>query len=151
LPTIDAPPVDAYFDRSLQQRNEQSTADQVAEISCSVLIVDDNPDSSATTAMLLGAYGHKTYTAGNAQEGLAAARHYKPDVILLDLGLPGMNGYEIARLLRSEPAFSKTKLIAVTGYGSEKDKERTKEAGFDHHVVKPADIDELLALLGGSA
>jgi PAS domain S-box-containing protein len=124
-------------------------ADRMAEIGQVVLIVDDNADSSQTTAMLLGAYGHKTYTAGNAQEALAAARQHKPDAILLDLGLPGMDGYDIARALRGEPAFTKTKLIAVTGYGSEKDRARTREAGFDHHVVKPADIDELLGLLGG--
>lgn len=129
------------------QQTARRPAKRVAEMPLSVLIVDDNIDSSATTAILLGAYGHKTYTAGNAQEALTAARAHKPDVILLDLGLPGMNGYEIARALRSEPAFIGTKLIAVTGYGSEKDRERTKEAGFNHHVVKPANIDHLLALI----
>lgn len=132
------------------QKTAQLPAERIAAISCSVLIVDDNVDASATTAILLRAYGHKTYTAGNAQEALTAAREYKPDVILLDLGLPGMSGYEIACALRSEPAFIRMKLIAVTGYGSEKDRERTKEAGFNHHVVKPADIDHLLALISAT-
>ncbi|MDB5990161.1 MAG: hybrid sensor histidine kinase/response regulator [Herbaspirillum sp.] len=131
-----------------QQTAARLPAERVLATSVSVLIVDDNADASTTTAILLGAYGHKTYTARNGQEALTAAREYKPDVILLDLGLPGMNGYEIARVLRGEPAFIGTKLIAVTGYGSEKDRERTKEAGFNHHVVKPADIDHLLTLIG---
>jgi PAS domain S-box-containing protein len=139
LPLVDAP---------AESKPAAAPVERMAGIAQVVLIVDDNADSSETTAMLLGAYGHKTYTASNAQEALAAARQFKPDVILLDLGLPGMSGYDIARVLRGESAFTKTKLIAVTGYGSEKDRERTKEAGFDHHVIKPADIDHLLALVG---
>jgi PAS domain S-box-containing protein len=144
LPMVDAPAESVPAAASIDGMAERMT--ETVQV---ILIVDDNADSSETTAMLLGAYGHKTYTASNAQEGLAAARQYKPDVILLDLGLPGMSGYDIARALRGEPSFIKTKLIAVTGYGSEKDRERTKQAGFDHHVVKPADIDQLLALIGG--
>ena len=153
LPMADSGANDEPESRAGGQKTARLPAARVAEMPLSVLIVDDNTDSSATTAILLGAYGHKTYTACNAQEALTAARAYKPDVILLDLGLPGMSGYEIARALRSEPAFIGTKLIAVTGYGSVKDRERTKEAGFNHHVVKPADIDHLLALISetGSA
>jgi two-component system OmpR family response regulator len=70
-----------------------------------------------------------------------------PDVILLDIGLPGTNGFELARLLRGDRKFTETTLVAVTGYGSVNDKEKALAAGFDHHLVKPADIDQILAIL----
>lgn len=112
-----------------------------------VLIVDDNADAADTMALLLNTYGHTAHTACDAASALASARSHVPDVILLDIGLPGIDGYEVARMLRREAAFSATRLIAITGYGSERDRDKALAAGFDHHLVKPADIQQLLGLI----
>lgn len=112
-----------------------------------VLIVDDNADSADTTALLLNTYGHTAYTACDAASALECARRHAPDVILLDIGLPGIDGYEVARMLRQEAAFAATRLIAITGYGADRDRDKALAAGFDHHMVKPADIQQLLALI----
>jgi PAS domain S-box-containing protein len=121
--------------------------DRHAGVARTVLIVDDNVDSTETMAMLLDAYGHVTYTAHDAEAALALANRQMPEVILLDIGLPGTNGFELARLLRADRKFAETMLVAVTGYGSANDKEKALAAGFDHHLVKPADIDQILAIL----
>jgi len=113
-----------------------------------VLIVDDNVDAAEMMAMLLSSYGHDVQTAGDAESTLRIANEFVPDVILLDIGLPGTDGYTIARILRRDPRFHTTTLIALTGYGSARDRERSMEAGFDHHVVKPAQVDQLLAMIG---
>ena len=113
-----------------------------------VLIVDDNADAAEMMAMLLSSYGHQVQTAGDAESTLRIANEFVPDVILLDIGLPGTDGYTVARILRRDPRFLGTILIALTGYGSARDRERSLESGFDHHVVKPAQIDQLLALIG---
>jgi PAS domain S-box-containing protein len=126
---------------------EMAAATSNGELSRSVLIVDDNVDSTETMAMLLSAYGHTTFTAHDAREALAQAYRQPPDVILLDIGLPGTNGFELARALRNDAKFAGTILVAVTGYGSANDKEKALAAGFDHHLVKPADIDQILAIL----
>lgn len=112
-----------------------------------VLVVDDNIDSAHTTSMLLNAYGYKTYMAHDAISTMAIARQHAPDVILLDIGLPVTNGYDVARMLRKQPQFQKIKLIAVTGYGAERDRQKAIDAGFDHHLVKPANIAKLLEFL----
>ncbi|AKZ63450.1 hypothetical protein F506_12890 [Herbaspirillum hiltneri N3] len=113
-----------------------------------VLIVDDNPDAAEMMAMLLSSYGHKVQTAVDAESALRIANEFVPDAILLDIGLPGTDGYTIARILRRDPRFHGATLIALTGYGSAGDRERSAQAGFDHHLVKPAPIDQLLALIG---
>jgi PAS domain S-box-containing protein len=118
-----------------------------AAVARTVLIVDDNVDSTETMSMLLNAYGHDTFTAHDAETALVLAQYHMPDVILLDIGLPGTNGFELARMLRNDAQFAATILVAVTGYGSAADKEKALAAGFDHHLVKPADIDQLLAIL----
>jgi PAS domain S-box-containing protein len=118
-----------------------------AGLARTVLIVDDNADATETMAMLLDVYGHVTYTAHDAHSALALANQFMPEVILLDIGLPGTNGFELARFLRSDRKFADTMLVAVTGYGSARDKEKALAAGFDHYLVKPADIEQILAIL----
>jgi CheY-like chemotaxis protein len=108
-----------------------------------LLLVDDNVDSVSIMAELLKMMGHDVVTANNAEEALLQARAHQPETIVLDLGLPGIDGYTLARMLRAEPAFAHTRLIAHTGYGSDQDRERSRAAGFDYHLVKPARFDDL--------
>jgi two-component system CheB/CheR fusion protein len=115
-----------------------------------ILIVDDNVDAAASLASLLGMHGHQVEVTHSGISALGIAPEFEPDVVLLDIGLPGMDGYEVARRMRSVPATRRALLIAVSGYDSPEDRERGREAGFDHHVVKPAGIESLLALIQGA-
>ncbi len=117
----------------------------------SILVVDDNQDSACSMTLLLELQGHKVQVAHAGHTALRLAGECLPDVILLDIGMPGMNGYEVARQLRSQAAFSDTLLIAVTGYGRASDVKQTESAGFDHHLVKPIDYDKLQSLLAARA
>ena len=117
----------------------------------SILVVDDNQDSACSMTLLLELQGHKVQVAHAGHTALRLAGECSPDVILLDIGMPGMNGYEVARQLRAQPAFNDTLLIAVTGYGRASDVKQTESAGFDHHLVKPIDYDKLQALLAARA
>lgn len=112
-----------------------------------ILVVDDNPDTSEAMSLVLQAQGHLVHVAHDGRAGLAAAREHQPDAILLDIGLPGMDGYDVARHVRADPALSRCTLIAVTGYGTDLDRTRATDAGFDHHLVKPADFDRLYRIL----
>jgi PAS domain S-box-containing protein len=112
-----------------------------------VLVVDDNADAAQTLAMLLKASGHNVRTAHDGPTALEAALDYRPNVVLLDLGLPGMNGIEVAKRLRQQPVLGKVVLVAMTGYGQEADRRRSLEAGFDHHLVKPADFGTVERIL----
>jgi PAS domain S-box-containing protein len=112
-----------------------------------VLVVDDNRDAANTMALLLRKWGHEVNMAYDGNEALTAADTYKPDLILLDIGLPGRDGYEVARLIRSQPALAGTAIVALTGYGTEKDRERSQAAGFDEHIIKPVDFARLRELL----
>jgi PAS domain S-box-containing protein len=112
-----------------------------------VLIVDDSRDAVEMLEMLLETYGYVTAHAYDGASALEVARSYLPDVILLDIGLPGTSGYAVAQALRKEAAFQSTRIIALTGYGQSQDKERALESGFDHHFVKPVEISRLVALL----
>lgn len=108
-----------------------------------MLIVDDHVDSAETMAMLQGLRGHETRTAHAGPAAIEIAAEFLPEVVLLDIGLPGMDGYEVARKLRAMPELEGAFLVAMTGYGSEEDRAHSKEAGFDEHLVKPADLDVL--------
>ena len=112
-----------------------------------VLVVDDNIDGAEMLGTLLEMSGYQVSLAFNGEQGLANALAERPDVCLLDIGLPDIDGHELARRLRSQPETSGAMLIALTGYGQADDRQRAIEAGFDHHMVKPADLGTLLALL----
>ena len=112
-----------------------------------VLIVDDNRDGAQSLAMLLDLTGHEVRTAADGLEALAIAEQFRPQVVLLDIGMPGMDGYETARRLRARPWATSTLLCAQTGWGHEDDKRRARSAGFDRYLVKPIDPEELTQLL----
>ena len=114
-----------------------------------ILVVDDNQDSAVTLAMLLKVLGNEVETALDGQSALQAFETLRPSVVLLDLGLPDMSGYEVARRLRELPHFEHVTLVALTGWGQEEDRRQTQEAGFDQHLVKPVDLDTLQLLLAG--
>jgi CheY-like chemotaxis protein len=108
-----------------------------------MLIVDDNRDSAESMALLQELSGHLARVASNGPEALAIASGFHPQVVLLDIGLPGMDGYEVARQLRQLPGLKEAFLVALTGYGSLADREKARAAGFDEHLVKPADLNQL--------
>jgi two-component system CheB/CheR fusion protein len=112
-----------------------------------VLVVDDNADAALTLEMLLRSLGHETHVAHDGMAALEAARHFRPDVVLLDIGMPGLDGYEVARRLRAMQGERRPRIVAVTGWGTEADRRRSQEAGFDLHLVKPLDADELAQVL----
>lgn len=112
-----------------------------------VLIVDDNLDAATTLAMMFGSWKHTVEVAHDGLTGLEKARRMRPDILLLDIGLPGIDGYEVARRLRSEPAFDGMLLVAITGYGQEDDRRRSQQAGVDLHLVKPVDARMLKKLV----
>lgn len=112
-----------------------------------VLVVDDNRDSVETLGTLLRILGHDVRTARDGAEGLAAAEEFQPEVVLLDIGMPGMSGYEVAAQLRRKPGGKEMMILALTGWGQDEDRRRSREAGFDHHFVKPVNPDDLHSLL----
>jgi PAS domain S-box-containing protein len=112
-----------------------------------VLVVDDNVDTVTTLALLVQESGHDVRTAYDGSAVLEAALDYRPNVVLLDIGLPGLNGFEVAKRLRQQPALQNAVLVALTGSGRESDRQRSREAGFDHHLVKPGDFGKVLEIL----
>ncbi len=114
-----------------------------------ILIVDDNADAASTLSELLKMDGHQTHPVFSAEDALAVADTFVPDIVLLDIGLPRIDGYEVARRLRRSASCSGTAIIALTGYGQAEDRERAQAAGFDAHLVKPVDLDALAKLLAG--
>ena len=112
-----------------------------------ILVVDDNQDSAISMTLLLELQGHEVHVAHAGVTALRVASDKRPDVILLDIGMPGMNGYEVARQLRAQDCFADTLLVAITGYGRASDVKQTESAGFDHHLVKPVDYEKLQAVL----
>jgi CheY-like chemotaxis protein len=115
-----------------------------------ILVVDDNRDAAMSLAALLNLSGHETHTAFDGIDAVDAAERLKPDVILLDIGLPKLNGYEAASRIRKQPWGKEVLLIALTGWGNDEDRNKSKAAGFDAHVVKPVDPDELTKLLANT-
>jgi CheY-like chemotaxis protein len=112
-----------------------------------ILVVDDNVDAVESTAMVLRLRGHEVATAYDGPSALDVVRTFQPKIVLLDIGLPGMNGYDVARKLRAQPEYQSLVLIAVTGYGQPRDRQQTQEAGFNRHLVKPVDQQALADLL----
>jgi CheY-like chemotaxis protein len=115
---------------------------------CRVLVVDDNADAADSLAMLLAAAGHVTCVAYDGQAAMERARTFSPTAILLDLGMPGIDGFEVARRIRGLPGGEQIVLIALTGWGQERDRHRTSAAGFDVHLVKPVTASDLQTALG---
>ncbi|MFO0961025.1 MAG: response regulator [Isosphaeraceae bacterium] len=114
-----------------------------------ILIVDDNTDTAESLAFLLQTSGHETRTAYTGEGAIEGATEFRPDAILLDVGLPDADGFEVARLLRANPEFRRTLLIGATGYGSDRARAIAAEVGFDHYLVKPFDLgrlDQILAM-----
>lgn len=115
-----------------------------------VLIVDDNADAAESLGVLLSMYGHDTRVAHDGEAALEAASHFHPDIVFLDIGMPNLDGHETARRLRAQPGNESMVIVALTGWGQAEDRRRSKEAGFDHHLVKPADpamVSKLIASL----
>ena len=126
----------------------QSSAGSSAPGLRQILIVDDNVSSAETLALLISLSGHQTRVAHSGAATLEAVEAFRPDVVLLDIGLPGMDGFEVARRLREGDRNRHLLLVAVTGYGQDDDRHRSAAAGFDHHLVKPVDLAELEKILG---
>ncbi len=113
-----------------------------------VLVVDDLRDSADSLAMLLRLFGQDVATVYGGEEAIREAERFRPEVVLLDLGMPQVDGYEVCRHLRAEPWGAEVFIIALTGWGQEDDRRSVSAAGFDFHLVKPVDPDALMALLG---
>lgn len=112
-----------------------------------ILVVDDNRSNTQSLELLLQELGQEVYTAFDGPEALELARRHRPEVILLDIGLPIMDGYEVARRCRQDFRFENLTLVAMTGYGQDSDRLRSQQAGFDAHLVKPVNLDDLWLLL----
>ena len=111
-----------------------------------ILLVDDSRDACTVMQMLLELHGYKVQTAHTGRSALEAAETARPDVVLLDIGLPDTNGYEVCRQLRARDHLRSAMIIALSGRGEPEDRARSEAAGFDHHVLKPAEIDQLRSL-----
>jgi CheY-like chemotaxis protein len=116
-----------------------------------VLVVDDNADSAESLSLLLELMGHTVRTAHDGEEALTEAEAFRPELVLMDIGMPRMDGYEAARRLRQATWADGLVIVALTGWGQDEDKRRSEEAGFDRHLIKPVDPTALEALLGQAA
>ena len=116
---------------------------------CRILIVDDNKDLATSLARLLGLLGHEVEVVFDGRKAIEAVRIYRPRVLLLDIGLPLVDGYQVARTLRQE-GFHDILIIALSGYGQEEDRRRSREAGMNHHVTKPVDVKTIAELIARS-
>jgi len=116
-----------------------------------ILVADDNVDSADSLSMMLQLSGNRVVTANDGLAAVELAESFRPDVILTDIGMPKMNGYEVARRVRERPWAKGVVIVALTGWGKDEDRTRTGEAGFDHHMVKPVDIKALNTVLAGVA
>jgi len=130
---------------------EAQAAADAASASLRVLVVDDNVDAALTLAMILDLEGYTTEVAHSGAQALETAAAFRPAVVFLDIGMPGMDGYETAAALRRLPGLETPCLVALTGWGAEHDRARSREAGFDHHLTKPADLGTVQKLLAGMA
>ncbi len=112
-----------------------------------ILVVEDHPDTAQSTAFLLGIWGHSVQICPDGRGCVPAAEAFRPDVILLDIGLPGADGYQVARQVRGRLSGKGLWLIAVTGFGQDRDRQRSQEAGIDYHLLKPVDPELLRSVL----
>ena len=122
--------------------------DPMAHAGLTVLIADDNEDAAEALSEFLRIAGHHVTTVNNGHDALRTAVALAPDAILLDIGMPGLNGYEVARALRAMAEMEKTVLVALTGWGTDDDRSRASAAGFDHHLTKPTSAADIVKVLG---
>ncbi len=115
-----------------------------------ILVVDDNVDAAETLSMLLEHEGNETRIAHSGPEALALVAEMRPQIVLLDLGLPGLDGYEVARRLRADGSLVQPLIVAISGWGAEEDRRKAREAGFDQHLTKPVDHARLTELLANA-
>jgi CheY-like chemotaxis protein len=133
---------------SSERRRASETASTARQpIPRRILIVDDNPDAAGSLTTLLRIAGNETQTAHDGLEAVAAAEQFRPEVVLLDIGLPKLNGFDAARRIREQPWGKHMALVALTGWGQEEDRRKSKDAGFDGHMVKPVGLESLMKLL----
>lgn len=135
------------LDPEVREPNPRSGSLEVDHADQYVLVVDDNVSSADSLATLLQAYGYRVQVVYSGKVALDLVKERVPDVVLLDIGMPQMDGYEVVLRMRDDPRLARTRLIAISGYGQAEDRQRSRKAGFDHHLVKPVDIDVLLDLL----
>ena len=138
-------PLTCALDAERERSDPRFAANEITERR--VLIADDNRDAADSLSLLLSLDGHEVRTAHDGAAALAEAERFRPDFALLDIGMPELNGYEVARELRTRPWASDLVLIAITGWGQEQDRRRSREAGFDHHLTKPVDPAAIAALI----
>ncbi len=130
-----------------QSESGRDIRDVGQDVGLKVLVVDDNEASAVTLGWAVEAEGYAVRTAFSGREALDIAPEFHPDIILLDLGMPGMSGFDVCRKLRADPDFAHIKIIAQTGWGDDASRQRTSESGFDLHLVKPVNIDVLHDML----
>jgi CheY-like chemotaxis protein len=123
-----------------------SSASAESPVPVRVLVVEDNADSAEALVLLLRMLGNEVQVATDGASGLQAAETHRPEIVLLDIGLPEMNGYDVARRIREQPWGGQMALVALTGWGQDEDRRLAKEAGFDYHLVKPVDPQVLMPL-----
>jgi CheY-like chemotaxis protein len=133
--------------QATQRQRPAASVPQRAPPARRILVVDDNTDALESLALLLRGDGHEVYTASDGQEALIQAETRKPEVVLLDIGMPELDGVQVGRKIRAESWGRRMTLIALTGWGQEADRKRTESAGFDAHLVKPLDIGALMPYL----
>jgi CheY-like chemotaxis protein len=137
LPRVDYSPTSA----------EQTADDRRTSRILQILVVDDNESLAKTLGWTLESLGHEARLAHDADSALASVQHFSPDVIMLDLGLPKVNGYDLCQMLRLKPALKESIFVAQTGWGQREHRDRAKAAGFDYYLVKPVDIEALKEVL----
>jgi CheY-like chemotaxis protein len=122
-----------------------------SSVALRILLVEDHPEVAAAQALLLRALGYQVQTAYDGATALEMAKATDPDIAVVDIGLPGLDGYQVAEALRRDPATASIRLIALTAYGSAEDRKRSQHCGFETHLVKPASLEQLRLALAGSA
>jgi PAS domain S-box-containing protein len=140
-------PIAAHLDADSTDRVSAGPAATGSTQALRILVVDDNRDAATLLAQMLALSGHEVDVAHDGESGLEAATRFTPHIAMLDLGMPGMNGYELARALRGMPRLDRTVLLALTGWGAEEERQRTRAAGFEYHLTKPVDFETLLKLI----
>ena len=148
---VSMPPVAKGSDLPASTGARDDSADAKPGIKRVILVVDDNRDSASSLGSLLELMGHRAHVAYDGPHALEAAKKYRPEIIFLDIGLPGISGYEVARRLREDASSRHARIVALSGYGTVEDRKRSLAVGFDSHVVKPIDIEEINRILRQAA